>query len=112
MITKEPWGVAPDGAVERYTLTNERGTAVRILTYGGIVQSLDVPDREGKLANVALGFDNLPDYMARSPYFGAITGRYANRIAGGTFTLEGVRYRVPVNDGPNSLHGGEVGLDK
>jgi aldose 1-epimerase len=112
MITKEPWGSTPEGEVERYTLANERGTVVRILTYGGIVQSIEVPDRDGNRANVALGFDNLADYRARSPYFGTITGRYANRIAGGTFTLDGIRYQVPVNDGPNSLHGGTVGLDK
>jgi aldose 1-epimerase len=112
MITKEPWGGTSEGAVERYTLENERGTVVRVLTYGGIVQSIEVPDRDGQLANVALGFDNLDDYVAKSPYFGTITGRYANRIARGTFTVDGVRYQVPVNDGPNSLHGGTVGLDK
>jgi aldose 1-epimerase len=112
MITKEPWGCAPEGEVERYTLVSDRGSVVRILTYGGIVQSIEVPDRHGERANVALGFDNLGDYLTRSPYFGTITGRYANRIAGGTFILDGVRYGVPVNDGPNSLHGGTVGLDK
>lgn len=112
MITRQPWGCAPEGAVERYTLANERGTTVRILTYGGVVQSIEVPDRDGNRANVTLGFDDLPDYLDRSPFFGTITGRYANRIAGGTFTLDGTSYQVPVNDGPNSLHGGAVGLDK
>jgi aldose 1-epimerase len=112
MITKEPWGSVPEGAVDRYTLTNARGTVVRILSYGGIIQSIEVPDRDGHRANVALGFDHLDDYASKSPYFGAITGRYANRIAGGTFSLDGVRFRVPVNDGTNSLHGGTVGLDK
>ncbi|HKT06219.1 MAG TPA: aldose epimerase family protein [Rugosimonospora sp.] len=111
-MTKEPWGGTPEGAVERYTLSNERGTTVRVLSYGGIVQSIEVPDRDGHLANVALGFDNLADYQEKSPYFGAITGRYANRIARGRFTLDGVGYEVPVNDGTNSLHGGAVGLDK
>jgi aldose 1-epimerase len=112
MITKEPWGSTPEGEVERYTLRNARGVLVRILTYGGIVQAIEVPDRHGRPANVALGFADLTDYLERSPYFGTITGRYANRIAGGTFTLDGVRYEVPVNDGANSLHGGTVGLDK
>jgi len=85
---------------------------VRILTYGGIIQSIEVPDRHGHRANVALGFDNLDDYVAKSPYFGCITGRYANRIAGGQFTLEGSTYQLPVNNAPNSLHGGTVGFDK
>jgi aldose 1-epimerase len=85
---------------------------VRILTYGGILQSIEVPDRHGHSGNVALGFDNLADYETKSPYFGAITGRYANRIAKGQFTLDGVTYQLPLNDGPNSLHGGTVGFDK
>jgi len=110
-ITKEAWGSVGGVAVDRYTLTNN-GMRVRILTYGGILQSIETPDRHGRLANVALGFDNLADYVAKSPYFGCITGRYANRIAKGTFTLDGVTYHLPINNDPNSLHGGTVGFDK
>jgi aldose 1-epimerase len=85
---------------------------VRIITYGGILQTIEVPDRRGRLANVTLGFDNLTDYVERSPFFGCITGRYANRIANGTFTLNGQAYDLPINNPPNSLHGGTIGFDK
>jgi aldose 1-epimerase len=111
-ISSEPWGSTAEGAVERWTLSTRHGMRVRILTYGGILQSIEVPDRHGRVANVTLGFDNLADYVAKSPYFGSITGRYANRIAGGRFTLDGVRYQLPINNDPNSLHGGTVGFDK
>ena len=111
-ITSESWGTTAGGAaVDRYTLTNN-GMRVRILTYGGILQSIEAPDRHGHRANVALGFDNLADYETKSPYFGCITGRYANRIALGRFTLDGVTYQLPINNDPNSLHGGTVGFDK
>ncbi|HKS44542.1 MAG TPA: aldose epimerase family protein [Amycolatopsis sp.] len=117
-IAKEYFGQADGKAVYRYTLSNARGMRVRILTYGGIVQTLDVPDRRGHTANVVLGFPTLADYVARnSPaagggvYFGALIGRYANRIAKGTFTLDGVTYHVPVNNNGNSLHGGTSGFD-
>jgi aldose 1-epimerase len=110
-ITVENWGSTPEGQVQRYTLSNGR-MRVRILTYGGILQSIEVPDRKGHKANVTLGFDNLPDYVAKSPYFGCITGRYANRIALGRFTLDGTTYQLPINNAPNSLHGGTVGFDK
>ena len=113
-ITAEPFGTLPDGSpVERWTLTNRRGAQVRILSYGGIVQSLEVPDRHGALGNVALGYPDLGPYAAGNPtYFGALIGRYGNRIAKGRFTLDGHTYQLPVNDGPNSLHGGKVGFDK
>jgi aldose 1-epimerase len=111
-LTKEPFGSTSEGPVDRYTLTNGNGMRVRILTYGGILQTIDVPDRRGHKANVTLGFDNLADYVAKSPYFGCITGRYANRIANGQFTLDGVAYQLPINNAPNSLHGGTVGFDK
>jgi aldose 1-epimerase len=111
-VTRQAWGSTPEGQVDRYTLTNAKGMRVRVLTYGGILQSIEVPDRKGRLANVTLGFDNLPDYVARSPYFGCITGRYANRIANGTFSLNGQTYELPINNAPNSLHGGTVGFDK
>ena len=114
-ITKELFGFTPDHQrVDRYTLTNSSGMQVRIITYGGIVQSIRVPDRHGRMANVALGFATLDDYIStgNSPYFGALIGRYANRIAKGTFTLDGVTYHLPINNPPNSLHGGTVGFDK
>jgi aldose 1-epimerase len=111
-IEKDLFGVLDDGTpVDVYTLTNGK-LRVRILTYGGILQSIEMPDRHGKVANVALGFDNLEDYVERSPYFGSITGRYANRIANGQFTLDGTTYQLPINNDPNSLHGGDVGFDK
>ena len=112
-VTSSEWGSTADGtAVRRYTLSNSHGMKVRILSYGGIIQSLHVPDRRGRAENVVLGFDNLDDYIASSPYFGALIGRYANRIAKGTFTLDGETYSVPINDGPNALHGGTTGFDK
>ena len=112
-ITSSPWGETGDGTpVRRYTLKNSHGMTVRILSYGGIIQSLQVPDRPGRKANVVLGFDNLEDYIDKSPYFGATIGRYANRLANATFTLDGKTYRLPANDGPNTLHGGTKGFDK
>jgi aldose 1-epimerase len=111
-VTREAFGTTSEGRVDRYTLTNGKGMRVRILTYGGIIQTIEVPDRRGRTANVALGFDNLTDYVERNPYFGCITGRYANRIALGRFTLDGVTYPLPINNAPNSLHGGDVGFDK
>src|SRR5690606_37958273 len=83
-----------------------------VLTWGGVVQSIRVPDRHGRIEDVALGFDTLAHYLERGRYFGAVIGRFANRIAGGRFTLDGVEYRLPVNDGPNSLHGGTQGFDR
>jgi aldose 1-epimerase len=111
-ITKAPFGDVSGQAVDRYTLKNCNDMEVKILTYGGILQEISVPDRKNKVANVTLGFDNLADYVAKSPYFGCITGRYANRIALGQFTLDGVTYQLPINNPPNSLHGGDVGFDK
>jgi len=111
-VSSEPFGSIDEGPVRIYTLTNGHGVRVRILNYGGIIQSVEIPDRRGRFANVALGFDNIDDYVAKSPYFGCITGRYANRIAKGTFTLDGVTYHLPINNDPNSLHGGTRGFDK
>lgn len=111
-ITSEPFGEVDGKAVERYTLRNGSGMAVSILTYGGIVQSLVVPDRNGNGGDVVLGFDTVEDYVENSPYFGAIVGRYANRIAEGRFELEGVTYELAINNPPNALHGGEQGFDK
>jgi aldose 1-epimerase len=111
-ITSVPWGTVDGQPVDLYTLTNSRRMTVRITNYGGIIQSIDVPDRRGRVANVALGFDNLDDYVTSSPYFGCITGRYANRIANGMFTLDGVTHQLATNNPPNHLHGGDVGFDK
>ncbi len=112
-ISKAAYGTTADGeAVDEYTLTNAGGVEIRIITYGGIVTSLRVPDREGSFDNVVLGFDNLGDYETKNPYFGAIIGRYGNRIANAKFTLDGTEYTLPANNGPNSLHGGDKGFDK
>ena len=111
-VEKMDFGKTPDGkAVELYTLSNGRITA-KVITYGGIVTELHVPDRQGKTADVVLGFDNLEGYIAKSPHFGAITGRMANRIAGAAFTLDGHEYKLAANNGPNTLHGGRKGFDK
>jgi len=107
-----PFGVLDGQPIERYTLRNAAGVCVSILTYGGIIQSLEVPDRDGRLTNVTLGFSSLDGYLAGSPFFGALIGRFANRIAHGRFALDGVEYQLPINNGPNSLHGGTVGFDK
>ena len=95
-----------------YTLRNSHGCEARITNYGGIVVSLTVPDKNGKLDDVVLGFDTNPEYEANSPYFGALIGRYGNRIAKGKFMLDGKEYSLPINDPPNSLHGGKIGFDK
>jgi aldose 1-epimerase len=107
------FGTMPDGStVDKYTFKTAHQMEVSILTYGGIIQSIVVPDRKGQLADVVLGFDHLEDYLKANPYFGAIIGRYGNRIAKGRFTLNGQSYQVPINDGPNALHGGPDGFDK
>jgi aldose 1-epimerase len=98
--------------VEVYTLRNARGMVVRAITYGAIVQAIRVPDRSGRVGDVTLGYDSLSGYLTDSPYFGAVVGRYANRIARGRFTLEGRTYRLATNNGPNHLHGGLNGYDK
>ncbi len=111
--THQPFGKTKEGIpVEIYTLRNANGCEARITNYGGIVVSLTIPDKNGKLDDVVLGFDTLPEYEANSPYFGALIGRYGNRIAKGKFTLDGKNYQLPTNDAPNSLHGGKIGFDK
>ena len=108
-VTVKPWGKTPDGQkVELFTLTNKNGMQVTIATYGATVIDLLVPDRTGKLSDVSLGFGSIKNYPAKSPYFGAIAGRYANR----KFTLEGKTYKLAKNNGVNHLHGGVKGFDK
>lgn len=112
-ITKAAWGKTPEGSpVDLYTLTNARGMVAKVTTYGGILTELHAPDKQGKIDNIVLGFSTLASYLKGHPYFGATVGRYANRIAKGTFTLNGKTYHLPINNGPNSLHGGDVGFDK
>ncbi|PVY41380.1 aldose 1-epimerase [Pontibacter virosus] len=112
-IKSEPFGTAPDGQeVQLYTLTNDSGMTVKITNYGAIVTSIQTPDREGNLGEVALGFDNVDGYVPNDPHFGGIVGRYANRIAKGKFTLDGQEYTLATNNAPNHLHGGITGFDR
>ena len=112
-VTRASFGNTPDGkAVDVYTFTNASGIEIKAITYGGIITSLKVPDRAGKLGDVVLGFDTLDGYLKDPPYFGAIIGRYGNRIARAQFTLEGKNYTLAANNGPNHLHGGLKGFDK
>lgn len=113
VIKKMGFGATKDGTVvDIYTLTNASGMEAKIMTYGATVVSLKVPDRDGKLDDVVLGFDNVRDYEEKSPYFGCIVGRYGNRIGKGKFTLDGREYTLAVNNGANHLHGGLKGFDK
>lgn len=111
-IGQAEFGRVGETSVQIYTLTNVHGIEVRIMTYGAALVSLKTPDRAGNLQNIILGFDSLGPYVAGVPYFGATVGRYANRIAGGRFALDGKSYQLPQNNGPNSLHGGNRGFDK
>jgi aldose 1-epimerase len=104
--------LASGQSAELFTLRNTRGIEVQLTNYGGTITSLKTPDRAGRFSDIVLGYDNLAAYVANSPYFGAIVGRYANRIARGHFTLDGAAYTLAVNNGPNSLHGGLRGFDK
>ena len=110
-IKKELWGKTPDGKeIFRYTLTNSKGASVVLGSVGAAIVSINVPDRDGKLADVVIGYPNAMDYFADGPCSGKIPGRYANRIAKGHFTLDGKEYTLPVNNGPNHLHGGPDGF--
>ena len=116
--TSEPFGTLPDGTpVDLYTVTNANGLVMKVTNYGGIITSLMVPDADGELADVVLGFDSVEGYTSEAyrqsnPYFGAIIGRYGNRIGGARFELDGQTYELAANNGDNTLHGGEVGFDK
>jgi aldose 1-epimerase len=111
-VCREHFGETEGREVELFTLTNDRGVEIKVINYGGIITALHVPDRSGEMADVVLGHDNLDDYLHRSRYFGALIGRYGNRIRRGEFTLNGVEYHLPINNGQNHLHGGMKGFDK
>lgn len=111
--TQSEFGKLPDGTpIRLFTLTNQSGARVQLSNYGAILVSIEVPDRDGHLANVTAGFSSLDGYLERHPYFGATVGRYCNRIAKGRFVLDGKEYSLAINNGPNHLHGGEIGFDK
>lgn len=112
-LTRKPFGQLPDGTViELFTLRNAAGTEARITNYGGIVTHLLMPDRQGRLGDVVLGYDALEGYLRNNPYFGCLVGRFGNRIGAARFSLEGKTYELAKNDGPNTLHGGVKGFDK
>ncbi|ARN56803.1 aldose epimerase family protein [Sedimentisphaera salicampi] len=110
-VSSKEFGKIEGKTVELYTLANDSGAKAEIITLGGTLVSLYMPDKNGKFNDIVLGFDNLEQYLKESPYFGANIGRAANRIAGGRFTLEGKEYQLAVNNGPNALHGGEEGFN-
>ncbi len=113
VITKEAWGKLPSGEpVDLYTLRNQHGIEAKITTYGGRLVSLKTPDRLGQFADIVLGFETLDEYLHKNPFFGALVGRYANRIAHAQFSLDGQTYTLARNNGENSLHGGTRGFDK
>jgi aldose 1-epimerase len=112
-ITKIRWGVLPSGEeIDLYTLRNSNGVEASVTTYGGRLVTLKTPDRNGRFADIVLGFDDLDGYLKKNPFFGALVGRYANRIANAEFTLDGATYKLARNNGENSLHGGLKGFDK
>lgn len=112
-VERAPFGKLPDGRqVEQFTLVNSQGAKAMVITYGAIVNRLYMPDRNGNFADIVLGFDKIDNYLKEPPYFGAIVGRYGNRIGKGQFTLDGKTYQLATNNGPNHLHGGVAGFDK
>ena len=111
-VTREAFGNVSGTPVEVFTLTNARGIEIRAMTYGAIITSIKTPDRKGVMADITLGFDNLQAYLGEHPYFGAVVGRYGNRIGLARFSLNGQTYELAANNGPNHLHGGVRGFDK
>lgn len=116
-ITLTPFGISPDGKeILKYTLKNKNGIKISIINYGGIITNFYLPDNKGELDDIVLGYNKLEDYIMNSPYFGALIGRYGNRIADGRFVLEGEEYKLAQNDNPGDipchLHGGNIGFDK
>lgn len=112
-MTKVAFGKLPDGrTVHKYTLDNKAGAVIEVIDYGATIRTLSVPDRNGKSADIVLGCDSLQGYVNGTAYFGAVVGRYGNRIGAGKFTLDGKSYQVTVNDGVNHLHGGRIGFNK
>ena len=112
-ITESPFGQLPDGrAVTQYSLTNANGMIVKILDLGGIITEIHVPDRDGNVTDVVCSFDDVAAYLGESHYFGALIGRYGNRIANASFTLDGTQYQLDVNNGANHLHGGVDGFHR
>ncbi len=112
MVQRHPFGAVGSRQVSQFTLSNSRGVEVRVLDYGAIITSVITPDRDGRAADIVLGFNSIDGYLGDQPYFGAIVGRYANRIAHARFMLDGAEYRLAANDAPHHLHGGRVGFDK
>ena len=111
-VMQEHWGNYDNKEVLLYTLKNKNGMTIKISNYGGIITLLLIPDKSGKTGDIVLGYDSLKDYLKTTPYFGAIVGRYANRIAKGSFTLDGKKYQLALNNGANALHGGIKGFDR
>src|SRR5690349_16669818 len=111
-ITSEHFGTTDDREVKLFTLHDEQGLQLKVINYGGIITAINLPDRHGKIVDVVLGHDDLDGYLHHSRYFGAVVGRYGNRIKRGTFVLNGVEYHLPINNGKNHLHGGVKGFDK
>ncbi|MGC1413855.1 MAG: aldose epimerase family protein [Candidatus Acidiferrum sp.] len=112
-VVKAAFGKLPDGTeIESYTLYNSRGASAKVITYGATLAELLMPDRHGKMGDIVLGFDDLQGYLGQHPYFGGTIGRYGNRIAKGKFTLDGKEYQLFLNNGPNSLHGGQIGFNR
>jgi aldose 1-epimerase len=113
MMTRKIFGVMPDGReIEEFHLKNSNGLSAKVITYGGIITQLQAPDKQGRLADMVLGFDNLAQYLAGHPYFGCIAGRVAGRLTRGRFSLDGKSYSLAINNPPNHLHGGNAGFDK
>lgn len=112
MVQRHPFGSVAARDVSQFTLSNTSGVEVRAIDYGGIITSIATPDRSGAIADIVLGFNSLDGYLADHPYFGAIVGRYANRIANGRFTIDGVEYRLASNNGAHHLHGGTIGFNR